>query len=74
MIHIPSRFGRKKVGSSEDMEQTVFSLVVVVEDLNPHCDFDIEETDPDFSHAIMYHQSVVAKGSIAHKIWNEVNL
>ena len=45
MTHHPIKFGRKKIGSSTDMVETVIS-----DYMSPHCDLELEDSKPIFLH------------------------
>ena len=47
---VPSKFGCKKISSSADMVETVIS-----DQMNPHCDPELEDRRPVFLHDILAH-------------------
>ena len=50
MMYHPINFGCKKISSSVDMVETVISAY-----MSPHCDLELEDSKPIFSHDTLAH-------------------
>ena len=62
MMQCHTKFGCKRIRHSAEMEQSFF----LYDNVNLHCDLDLEDSNPHFLHATLAYDNV-----IPHKVWSK---